>query len=333
MVGTAALVGGLGSLGGGLAGMFGGGSSQPQMQPNPIPAGVGVNALTGGGLQGITQLPQYNLGGAYMPAYETALSQYLQNPYGGGAIGAASQFGGAAQNIANQGFGNAAQIGGTVSPILQQAFDPQQALFQRTSGQVSDRELAALSAMGLGTTPVGAGAYGQTMSDFNLNWQNQQLQRMLQGVQGAEGAGSSALGLGQSALGLGTTGGMAPFQAYGQVAGTPLGAYGGAAQYGQQAAAIPQTGIGDWLSYLSASTGGQNAMTNLYGQQLAAQRQQFDQNKAFGQGIGAGLGGIAASPFGTGIGSWMQGLGGGGGGVATVYPNPNVPGGYAPGYA
>src|SRR6516165_4399996 len=319
MVGSAALIGGMASLGGGLAGMFGGGSSQPQMQPNPIPAGVGVNALTGGGLQGITQLPQYNLGGAYMPAYENALSQYLQNPYGGGAIGAASQFGGAAQNIANQGFGNAAQIGGTVSPILQQAFDPQQALFQRTSGQVSDRELAALSAMGLGTTPVGAGAYGQTMSDFNLNWNDRMLNRMLQGVQGAQGAAGSALGLGGQGLGLGTAGGMAPFQAYGQVAGTPLGAYGGAAQYGQQAAAIPQTGIGDWLSYLSASTGGQNAMTNLYGQQLAAQRQQFGENMIGGAAIGSGLGAMAGSPFGTGIGNWWQGLTG-----TTPYRDPSA---------
>jgi len=49
-------------------------------------------------------------------------------------------------------------------------------------------------------------------------------------------------------------------------------------------------------------------MTNLYGQQLAAQKQQFGENQAFGQGIGAGLGGIAASPFGTGIGNWWQGL-------------------------
>jgi hypothetical protein len=202
---------------------------------------------------------------------------------------------------------------------MQQAFDPQSALYNRTAGQVSDRELAALSNMGLGTTPVGAGAYGQTMGDFNLNWQNQQLQRMLAGVQGAQGAASSALGLGGQGLGLGTAGGMAPFQAYGQVAGTPLGAYGGAAQYGQQAAAIPQTGIGDWLQYLSASTGGQNAMTNLYGQQLAAQRQQFGENQAFGQGIGAGLGGIAASPFGTGIGNWWRGLTG-----TTPYGDPSA---------
>src|SRR6516225_7616664 len=308
MVGTAALVGGLGSLGGGLAGMFGGGSNQPQMQPNPIPAGVGVNALTGGGLQGITQLPQYNLGGAYMPCYETALSQYLQNPYGGGAIGAASQFGGAAQNIANQGFGNAATIGGSVGPIMQQAFDPQQALYARTAGQVSDAERAQLTASGLGQTPWGAGAYGQTMSDFNLNWNDRMLQRMLSGVQGAEGAAGSALGLGGQGLGLGMAGGGAPFQAYGQVAQYPLGAYGQASQYGQQAAAVPQTGIGDWLQYLGQATGSQQAATQLYAQQLAAQKQQFTENQAFGQGIGAGLGGIAASPLGTGIGNWASNL-------------------------
>src|SRR6516162_11200645 len=189
------------AIGGGLYDIFGGGSQQPQVQPNPIPAGVGVNALTGGGPQGITQLPQYNLGGAYMPGYETALSQYLQNPYGGGTIGAASQFGGAAQNIANQGFGNAGMIGGSVGPIIQQAFDPQQALYARTAGQVSDAERAQLTASGLGQTPWGAGAYGQTMSDFNLNWNDRQLQRMLAGTQGAQGAAGSALGLGGQGLG------------------------------------------------------------------------------------------------------------------------------------
>ena len=334
MVGTAALIGGLGSLGGGIAGMFGGGSSQPTPPPPAVPAGPGVGALTGGGSQDISSLSQYNLGGQYMPAYQSALQTYLQNPYGPQAIQSANLFGPAAQGIAGQGMGNAGMIGGTVGPILQQAFDPQQALYQRTAGQVSDAELAALSGMGLGQTPWGAGAYGQTMSDFNLGWQNQQLQRMLSGVQGAEGAAGSALNLGGAGLGLGMAGGGAPFQAYGQVAQYPLGAYGQASQYGQQAAAVPQTGIGDWLQYLGQATGSQQAANQQYAQQLAAQKQQFTENQAFGQGIGAGLGGIAASPFGTGIGSWLGGLGGGGGGgVATVYPNPNVPGGYAPGYA
>ena len=247
MVGSAALIGGLGSLGGGLAGMFGGGSSQPTPPPPAVPAGPGVGALTGGGPQDIGSLSQYNLGGQYMPGYQSALQNYLQNPYGPQAIGAANIFGPQAMGVAGQGMGNAGMIGGTVGPILNQAFDPQSALFKRTSGQVSDAELAALSGMGLGTTPWGAGAYGQTMSDFNLGWQDRLLSRMLSGVQGAEGAATGALNIGGGGLNLGTAGGAAPFGTYGQVAQYPLGAYGLASQYGQQAAAVPQTGIGDWL--------------------------------------------------------------------------------------
>ena len=310
MVGTAALVGGMASLGGGLAGMFGGGSSQPPVPQQEIPAYPGVGALTGGGPQGIGSLAQYNLGGQYMPAYQSALQTYLQNPYGPQAIQSANLFGPAAQGIAGQGMGNAGMIGGSVGPIMQQAFDPQQALYNRTAGQVGQAEQAQLAGSGLGQTPWGAGAYGQTMSDFNLNWNDRMLQRMLSGVQGAEGAAGSALGLGGQGLGLGMAGGGAPFQAYGQVAQYPLGAYGQASQYGQQAAAVPQTGIGDWLQYLGQATGSQQAATQLYAQQLAAQKQQFTENQAFGQGIGAGLGGSAASPLGTGIGNWASNLAG-----------------------
>lgn len=41
---------------------------------------------------------------------------------------------------------------------------------------------------------------------------------------------------------------------------------------------------------------------------------------------------MAGTLFG-GLSGAMAGGGGGGGGVATVYPNPNVPGGFAPGYS
>jgi len=316
MVGT---IGAGMAIGGGLMDIFGGGSQQPTPPPNPVPAQPGVSALTGGGPQGIGSLSQYNLGGQYMPAYQQAISQYLANPYGPQAIQAANMFGPAAQGIAGQGMGNAAAIGGTVNPLLQQAFDPQQALYQRTAGQVSDQEQAMLANAGLGQTPWGAGAYGQTMSDFNLNWQNQQLQRMLSGVQGAQGAAGSALNLGGAGLGLGMAGGAAPFQTYGQVAQYPLGAYGQASQYGQQASQVPQTGISDWLNYINQSSGAQNAMTNLYSQQLGAQRQQFGENLIGGAAIGSGLGALGGSPMGTGIGNWFRGLTG-----TTPYGDPSA---------
>jgi hypothetical protein len=293
MVAAAGIGMGLASAGMGAYDMFSGAANQPTPPPNPIPARPGVEALTQGGPQSIGSLSQYNLGGQYMPQYQQALQTYLENPYGPQAQGAANYFAGGGMGAANQGLTNAGMIGGTVNPLIQAAFDPQSALFKRTAGQVSDAELAQLTQSGLAGTPWGAGAYGQTMSDFGLNWNDRQLQRMLSGVQGAEGAGQGALGLGGGAAQLGAQAGALPFQTYAGIAGMPMSAYGQAAGYGQQAAQVPQTGIGDWLQYLNASTGGQQSMNQLYAQQLAAQKQGFGENMLLGGMVGGGLGGAA----------------------------------------
>ena len=295
------------AIGGGLYDIFGGGSTQPTVQPNPVPYQTAVNALNNPST-GIAGLNQYNLGGQYMPAYQQAISQYLANPYGSQPINAANLFAPQGVGIAQQGITNAQQLGGTVGPLLQQAFDPQQALYQRTAGQVSDAEQAQLAASGLGQTPWGAGAYGQTMSDFNLNWQDRLLQRMLSGTQGAEGAAQGAFNLGTAAPGAAVGAAGLPFQTYGQVASYPLGAYSGAAAYGQQASQVPQTAIGDWVNYLGQATGAQNAMTNLYAQQLQAQKQQFGEQMLGGAAVGSGLGALAGTPGMTGIGNWWQSL-------------------------
>jgi hypothetical protein len=148
------------------------------------------------------------------------------------------------------------------------------------------------------------------MSDFNLGWQNQQLGRQISGLQAAVPAAQGAFGLGTAAPGAAVNAAALPFQTYGQVGQYPLGAYGQASQYGQQAAAIPQTAIGNWLQYLNASTGGQNAATNLWNAQLQAQKQQFGENMLMGGMVGAGLGGaVGWGSQGTpGLTNWAQNL-------------------------
>ena len=295
------LIGAGATLAGGLMGAFGGSNPVPQAPTNPISPWPGVNTLTGGGPQGISSLSGYNLGGQYLPGYEQGLSELLggYGTYGPGAQGAANVFAPAGMVNAGMGLGNAATLGGTINPLITQAFDPRSALFKQTSSDVSQNELAQLTNAGIATTPWGAGAYGQVMSNFDIGWQNQQLNRMLQGVQGAGGAATNAYNLGAGAAQGGAAAGLMPFQTAGTVGQAPLSALSGASTYGQGAAQVPQTGISDWLQYLGASTGGQNAATNLYNAQLGAQQQQFGQSQAFGRGIGAGLGGMPSwmSPY------------------------------------
>jgi hypothetical protein len=74
--------------------------------------------------------------------------------------------------------------------------DPQQALYNRTMQQTLDQTRAINAMSGVGTSPYGAGVAGQTMANANLNWQNAQLQRQMQGLIGASQGASTQSQLG-----------------------------------------------------------------------------------------------------------------------------------------
>jgi hypothetical protein len=75
-------------------------------------------------------------------------------------------------------------VPGYMGQMGQMAFDPQQELYNRTAQQLQDQVRSAESARGIAMTPYGAGVEGKTMSDFNIDWQNNLLSRALQGAQG-----------------------------------------------------------------------------------------------------------------------------------------------------
>ena len=80
------------------------------------------------------------------------------------------------------------------SKIMDMALDPQNSLYNRTQQQVQEQQRASLAARGLNMSGVGAGIENQGMNNFNIDWQNNQLGR---GVQGA-GAYASLAGLAQN---------------------------------------------------------------------------------------------------------------------------------------
>lgn len=114
--------------------------------------------------------------------------------------GAYNNFG----NIANQTYGRLTDAG---NQVFNTAMDPQSALYNRTVQQLQDQTGATNSMYGLGSSAAGAGVANQALSNFNIDWQGQQLQRQLQGLQGlagayGQGAGSYAqnMGAGVNAL-------------------------------------------------------------------------------------------------------------------------------------
>jgi hypothetical protein len=111
-----------------------------------------------------------------------------------------------------QGGGN--QLMGSISPLLQggntvmnTAFDPQSMLYQKLLQQNQDQTNVTNAMYGVSGTPYGAGVADMSNQNFNIDWQNQQLQRQIAGLQGfgsAVGAAGGALGSAGTAFGQAT---------------------------------------------------------------------------------------------------------------------------------
>src|SRR5208282_4563375 len=78
------------------------------------------------------------------------------------------------------------------------ASDPQNALYTQQQQQNTDQSRAAASASGLGTSPYAVGLENQSNMNFNTNWENQQLQRQLEGLQGLSTAGVQGAQVGEA---------------------------------------------------------------------------------------------------------------------------------------
>ncbi|KVF31756.1 hypothetical protein WJ08_13790 [Burkholderia vietnamiensis] len=150
--------------------------------------------------------------------------------------------------------------------VYNTAMDPQSALYNRTRQQVTDQSNAVNSMYGLGTSAAGAGLTNQALSNFNIDWQNNQLQRQLQGLQGYAGMANTAgrygeLGTSQASAVPGNTllAGSTPYNVGQTIAATPgslantYGSYLNSNLYG------PAEGImGSTIPYMNYGQGAQS---------------------------------------------------------------------------
>ena len=231
-----------------------GGQGASNLQ-SPIYRGIGAADPLLGGAPNAIQYGQ-SVYDAAAPIQGAAQSIYNQ----------AAPIMGAAQSIYNQAAPimdvargvnqNAGSVWNAAQQVANTAFDPQQALKSRTERELLDQQGAINAMSGVSGTPYGAGVTGKTLSDFDINWQNNLLSRQQAGLGalgtglGASQAGLGALGTGYGVLnqGLGALGtgygvlnqGLGALGAGQRALGTGanaynagLGAYGGAlGQYG-----------------------------------------------------------------------------------------------------
>jgi hypothetical protein len=230
--GVAAAVGG--SIAGGLV--------QGAMSPSTsggtsyyVPTGLGTADQTWQSLLGnlnnvynTQNLDQYglsslqggvNAGAQYGPGYQAA------------ADSAAGTYAGLASylnNLAQQNQGTQNQLLGAGQNVYNMGLDPQNALYNRTLQQVTDQSNAVNSMYGLGSSAAGAGLTNQAIGNFNIDWQNNELSRALQGLQGYTGAANEAgrygqLGMQQAQLapGYALESGQLPYTTAQTIAATP----------------------------------------------------------------------------------------------------------------
>jgi hypothetical protein len=211
-------------------------------------------------------LPGYY--GQVQPMSAAALNAAYNNPY-------AQQYIQNAAGLSGQGAQAGSQALGAAGQIYQTSMDPQQALYNRTLQQIQDQSRAASAAAGLGTSAAGVGLENQAVGNFNIDWQNQQLQRQLQGAQGAGNVSNQALNMMLGTYGLPYQAGMAvpagQQAALGQYTGT-IGAYPAAMQQQMNQAA----------NYMQL---GQAAQGNAFNQAYQNAMAQQQQAASLGQGI------------------------------------------------
>jgi len=326
------MIAGIGGLVGGAMGMFGGGSSVPSGPPPWLMPNM--NEAAGGAFSGIQGLSGYGntAQGAAGPAQNTFQSLY-NNPYAGGYQGGANFAGGLGQNAALAGYNTGGALTGAglsalpyAQSIFNTAMDPQMALYGRTQQAVTDQSRANLEASGTAGTPYGAGLMNDATRNFNIDWQNNQLQRQIAGAQGAGGlltAGGNLanLGTGMQNVAPGqflSASGM-PYGAFSQIGGDQFGAINQLLGTTGNAQNISNQQIQDWLAYVQAGNQAGGVANQAYSNQLQANQQQFNQQQRYGQMFGQGLYGLGQTPFGQQYG--LSGMMGGGGGGSTFWPS------------
>lgn len=298
-----ALLAGGAAAGASIYGALTGGSPASNVQVPQQFQLPGLGQASSGALSGIQNLPGQNLGQWSTPLAQQTGQNLYNNPYAGGY----QQGAGVAGQLGQQGAINAYEAGGALEqagvgqiPYAQQleqmGFDPQNALYNRTQQQVQDQTLSNLSNAGLATSPYGQGVLGNTLGNFNIDWQNQQLQRGIQGTQGAQGvlqgAGNTinqGAGLQAGAAGQYLGGLQMPYGAFSQIGQGQFAALTGAQGVASGAQGLAQQPIQDYLAYLGQGTSQQQANNQTANVALNQANSVFSQQQQQLKNLNAGL--------------------------------------------
>lgn len=299
-----------------LSSALGGGSKAPKAPNIQVWQPPGLDANAGNWQTLINQNMANNPYGAYQSQFNDVFNKQYGNPYAVGAQDAANAGGIAYGNVGNQSIGASGALnnaGMSLIPYAQQmlntGFDPQSALRDRTQQMLTDQVRAGQAARGITTSPYGAGVENKALSDFDIDWENQKLNRQISALGGAgtavNAAGSAAgtaNNLGTAGAGALVTGGAVP---YSTAAGQSADQYAALsniinAKLGSNQ--VNQTTIQDLLQYLQLGAGQSNAQANATALNYQNQMGQYGNQAVGANNLFGGL----SSAAGNGIGGFLS---------------------------
>jgi hypothetical protein len=180
-----------GGLLGGAAGSGGGAPSLGSIYPNAFQNSQSYQGLAGNNIANANTAQS-----SAAPAALATFNQAQNNPYTAAFQQGAGTAGSALTGVGNQSLANSSALSGAsnsllpyMQQVMNQGADPQNALFNQQQQLVTNQSNAQNAANGI-TGPWAAGTTGQNLSNFDINWQNNQLNRALQALSG----GGAALG-------------------------------------------------------------------------------------------------------------------------------------------
>lgn len=205
------------------------GGSAPSSQQVFQPSGVGAFDTSYQDLvnSSIANNPYSQYGGTASNIFNTAYN----NPYAGGFQTAANNSGTALSTTGAQANAASPQINAAAlslipatGQVLNTAFDPQRALYNRTLQQVTDQANVNNAQSGTTNSPYGASVADTANSNFNIDWQGQQLQKQIAGLGAADTGVTTAANAATSVANLGNIGaqdmlsaGQVPYDAAGTI--------------------------------------------------------------------------------------------------------------------
>lgn len=315
-------------------GLYGALSSNPTANNVNVPQPwvmPGMTQAADNAMSGIMGLPGQGLPPELLQQFQNISQSLYNNPYAQQYQQGANAAAPLGQNAAQSAYGlgqNLQQQGQSLVPyasqIEQTAFDPQNALYARTLQQVQDQTRSGQAARGVATTPYGAEGEADQLRKFNIDWQNQQLQRQGYGAQAAGGLltqggqlSSAGAGLQANAVPQYLQSSGLPYSTYNTIGQGQLGAVNALAGGAQSAQGLALNPVQAYLSYLglgnqAGGVANQAAQVGLNQANLG-----FNQSQTLGSQLGASIAGLGNSykagyPGVSSGWNWLNSGGGGG---------------------